>query len=128
MTPEEDIRDASIVRDIQEILCTLSDREAGVIRMRYGLDDGKEKTLEDVGAFYNVSGLVQHCLLCMLFSSGVSGSKVSHCRRCLYWGLQPFMDIQHYGYTTSASGQIPPRGKCSLTTVLEAAVQHRRFR
>lgn len=55
VTPEEDIRDASIVRDIQEILCTLSDREAGVIRMRYGLDDGKEKTLEDVGAFYNVS-------------------------------------------------------------------------
>ncbi|MEW5301768.1 MAG: hypothetical protein WDW36_004606 [Sanguina aurantia] len=55
VTPEEDIRDASIVRDIEEILCTLSDREAGVIRMRYGLDDGKEKTLEDVGAFYNVT-------------------------------------------------------------------------
>lgn len=36
--------------DIDNVLHTLSPRECGVLRMRYGLDDGQEKTLEEVGA------------------------------------------------------------------------------
>jgi RNA polymerase primary sigma factor len=40
--------------DIDNVLHTLSPRECGVLRMRYGLDDGQEKTLEEVGARYKV--------------------------------------------------------------------------
>lgn len=32
----------------------LSDRESAVVRLRYGLDDGKERTLEEIGEFLNV--------------------------------------------------------------------------
>jgi Sigma-70, region 4 len=47
--------------DIDNVLHTLSPRECGVLRMRYGLDDGQEKTLEEVGAEFKVckcSGLL----------------------------------------------------------------------
>lgn len=40
---------------IREILRELPEREAGILRMRYGLDDGVPKTLEEVGAVYNVT-------------------------------------------------------------------------
>ena len=39
----------------REILKELPEREAGILRMRYGLDDGVPKTLEEVGAVYNVT-------------------------------------------------------------------------
>lgn len=38
-----------------EVLDTLSDREKRVLIMRFGLDDGKSKTLEDVGKEFNVT-------------------------------------------------------------------------
>jgi RNA polymerase primary sigma factor len=41
--------------DIDNVLHTLSPRECGVLRMRYGLDDGQEKTLEEVGAEFKVT-------------------------------------------------------------------------
>ena len=34
---------------------SLSDREKKVLIMRYGLDDGKERTLEEVGKEFNVT-------------------------------------------------------------------------
>lgn len=40
--------------DVDNVLHTLSPRECGVIRMRYGLDDGVEKTLDEVGLRYKV--------------------------------------------------------------------------
>ena len=36
-------------------LCTLTDREENVLRLRFGLDDGKMRTLEDVGKVFNVT-------------------------------------------------------------------------
>lgn len=50
--------------DIDNVLHTLSPRECGVLRMRYGLDDGREKTLEEVGARYKVC--LQVCQICLL--------------------------------------------------------------
>lgn len=47
--------------DIDNVLHTLSPRECGVLRMRYGLDDGQEKTLEEVGARYKVRNLPFFC-------------------------------------------------------------------
>lgn len=41
--------------DLNNVLLTLTDREAGILRMRFGLDDGVEKTLEEVGRAFNVS-------------------------------------------------------------------------
>lgn len=38
-----------------QILKTISDREAGIIRMRFGLDDGEPKTLSEIAEFYGVS-------------------------------------------------------------------------
>ena len=38
-----------------EVLSTLTPRENEVIRKRYGLDDARTKTLEDVGREFNVT-------------------------------------------------------------------------
>ena len=40
---------------IDKILKTLSHREERVIRLRYGLDDGQSRTLEEVGREFNVT-------------------------------------------------------------------------
>lgn len=40
---------------LNEVLETLSERERKVLIMRFGLDDGKPKTLEDVGREFNVT-------------------------------------------------------------------------
>nr|BAS01481.1 RNA-polymerase sigma factor [Lotharella vacuolata] len=45
----------NLKNDIEKALMTLSDRESAVIRLRYGLDDGKERTLEEIGEFLNVT-------------------------------------------------------------------------
>ena len=39
---------------LDEVLDTLTDREENVLRLRFGLDDGKMRTLEDVGKVFNV--------------------------------------------------------------------------
>ena len=39
---------------LDEVLDTLTDRE-NVLRLRFGLDDGKMRTLEDVGKVFNVT-------------------------------------------------------------------------
>ena len=39
----------------KQVLETLSPREAGVIKMRYGLEDGQPKTLDDIGRVYGVT-------------------------------------------------------------------------
>ena len=40
---------------INEVLAQLTDREARVIRLRYGLEDGRTHTLEEVGKEFNVT-------------------------------------------------------------------------
>ena len=40
---------------LNDTLETLTQREQKVIRLRYGLDDGCEKTLEEVGSLFNVT-------------------------------------------------------------------------
>jgi RNA polymerase sigma factor (sigma-70 family) len=41
--------------DISRLICTLNAREQAVIRMRFGLDDGKPKTLEEIGRRFSVT-------------------------------------------------------------------------
>ncbi len=41
--------------DIDRVLSTLEDRESSVIRMRYGLEDGKPRTLDEIGRVFGIS-------------------------------------------------------------------------
>jgi len=41
--------------DLSRLICTLNSREQAVIRMRFGLDDGKAKTLEEIGRKFSVT-------------------------------------------------------------------------
>ena len=40
---------------LDEVLQTLTDREQKVLRLRFGLDDGRQRTLEEVGKDFNVT-------------------------------------------------------------------------
>src|SRR4029078_5372235 len=35
--------------EVEIVLATLSERESAVIRLRFGLDDGRQRTLDEVG-------------------------------------------------------------------------------
>ena len=41
--------------DLRRVLATLDDREQSVIRMRYGLDDGQPRTLDQIGRSFKLS-------------------------------------------------------------------------
>jgi RNA polymerase primary sigma factor len=53
--PAEAVSQAMLRQQLMEILDTLSEREAKVLRLRYGLDDGRPRTLEEVGREFNVT-------------------------------------------------------------------------
>ena len=40
---------------IAEVLCMLSPRERDVLRLRFGLEDGRQRTLEEVGQLFGVT-------------------------------------------------------------------------
>jgi RNA polymerase primary sigma factor len=40
---------------LQSVLQTLSDREAGVVKLRFGLTDGQPRTLDEIGQVYGVT-------------------------------------------------------------------------
>ena len=40
---------------LQSVLLTLSEREAGVVRLRFGLTDGQPRTLDEIGQVYGVT-------------------------------------------------------------------------
>lgn len=52
----EDIVEETFLRESLEcVLSTLTPREEKILRLRFGLDDGVERTLEDVGKVFNVT-------------------------------------------------------------------------
>ena len=51
----EHIESELLKKDMKEVLCTLSPRERDVLRMRFGMDDGRMRTLEEVGQLYGVT-------------------------------------------------------------------------
>ena len=44
-----------LAQTVQDVLGELSDREAEVVRLRFGLDDGRPRTLEEVGRAFGVT-------------------------------------------------------------------------
>lgn len=55
LAPNEAASNIMLKEQLNEVLSTLTEREAMVIRMRYGLDDGRSRTLEEVGKAFNVT-------------------------------------------------------------------------
>jgi RNA polymerase primary sigma factor len=54
-TPFEMLRDKAIRRELSAMLDQLEPREADIIRLRFGLDGGPEKTLEEVGEQFEIT-------------------------------------------------------------------------
>ena len=55
VSPEEYATNELLKDEISDVLLTLTEREEKVIRLRFGLDDGKSKTLEEVGQIFGVT-------------------------------------------------------------------------
>lgn len=55
MDPEENASYEMLKNELEDVLETLTDREENVLRLRFGLDDGRQRTLEDVGKVFGVT-------------------------------------------------------------------------
>ena len=53
--PSQYMNDSYLKEEIDKILSGLPEREAQILRMRFGLDDGQPKTLEEVGNVYHIT-------------------------------------------------------------------------
>ena len=54
-TPYEYLEDKTVTKMLQEMVKTLDPREETILRARFGLDGGSEKTLEEVGQKFGVT-------------------------------------------------------------------------
>ncbi len=54
-TPDDQVAKSLLREDLESVLGTLSPRERDVLKLRYGLDDGRMKTLEEIGQIFNVT-------------------------------------------------------------------------
>ena len=55
IVPADAVSFTLLQEQLDSVLDTLSDREAGVVKMRFGLTDGQPKTLDDIGKVYGVT-------------------------------------------------------------------------
>ena len=55
LTPQEAALQAMVKEQLDSVLSTLTPREEKVIRLRFGLDDGRPRTLEEVGEVFDVT-------------------------------------------------------------------------
>ncbi|WP_143795730.1 sigma-70 family RNA polymerase sigma factor, partial [Oenococcus oeni] len=54
-SPIESTSDQMLKDQLEEVLGTLTEREENVLRLRFGLEDGKTRTLEEVGRVFGVT-------------------------------------------------------------------------
>jgi RNA polymerase primary sigma factor len=55
IVPADAVSFTLLQEQLDQVLVTLSDREAGVVKMRFGLTDGQPKTLDEIGKVYGVT-------------------------------------------------------------------------
>src|SRR5271170_3852236 len=55
MDPYHELEDKTVVNMLQDMVKHLNEREATILRYRFGLDGGAERTLEEVGEKFNVT-------------------------------------------------------------------------
>ncbi len=53
--PAESVSNGQLRNEVEIVLATLSQREQEVIRLRFGLDDGRQRTLDEVGREFGLS-------------------------------------------------------------------------
>ncbi len=54
-TPAKYVFENCLKKDVETVLKTLTERERNVLQMRFGLDDGQEKTLKEIGNTFNLT-------------------------------------------------------------------------
>ncbi len=54
-TPAEAATATMLREQLEEVLCKLPERERKIIQLRYGLNDGKYRTLEEVGVEFGIT-------------------------------------------------------------------------
>ncbi len=55
LDPEDNASYQMLREELEDVLETLTDREENVLRLRFGLDDGRNRTLEEVGKVFGVT-------------------------------------------------------------------------
>ena len=55
ISPEESAAGQLLKEQVKQILNTLSEREQKILKLRFGLEDGKSHTLEEVGQEFSVT-------------------------------------------------------------------------
>ena len=55
ISPEESATNQLLKEQVKEVLSALTEREQKIIRLRFGLEDGKQHTLEEVGQEFSVT-------------------------------------------------------------------------
>jgi RNA polymerase primary sigma factor len=55
INPYDELEDKTVVNMLQDMVKHLDDRESTILRFRFGLDGGNEKTLEEVGEKFGVT-------------------------------------------------------------------------
>jgi RNA polymerase primary sigma factor len=55
VSPSDAVINVSLKKEIEDILKTLTPREEMVIKLRFGIGDGSERTLEEVGQIFSVT-------------------------------------------------------------------------
>ena len=54
-SPDEVVLHGLLHDDLEEVMSTLSDREKTVLKLRFGIEDGHPRTLEEVGRVFAVT-------------------------------------------------------------------------
>ena len=55
VAPDDEVTSTALGEQVAEALAHLSEREAAVMRMRFGLVDGQPKTLDAIGEMYGIT-------------------------------------------------------------------------
>jgi RNA polymerase primary sigma factor len=55
VVPVEAVSFIQLQHDLRSVLATLSEREAGIVRLRFGLTDGRPRTLDEIGRVYGLT-------------------------------------------------------------------------
>ena len=69
-SPFEVAATALLPAEIEKLLAPLDERERQILALRFGLDRGEPRTLEEVGEYFNLTG------------SGSARSRPGRCRSC----------------------------------------------
>ncbi|MBY7142635.1 RNA polymerase sigma factor RpoD [Virgibacillus sp. NKC19-3] len=55
ISPSDQAAYTALKEQLEDLLDTLPDREENILRLRFGLDDGKTRTLEELGNVFNIT-------------------------------------------------------------------------